>query len=90
MRNEALYTSLDFIKINVSSWNMGGVKPMEDIDINKWLFPFENDFMPEIFVLGFQEIIGLNVTNVVMSNKNKESRVAYWDKIIQKSLDKRT
>lgn len=53
MRNEGLYTSLDFIKINVSSWNMGGVKPLDDINISKWLFPFENEFMPEIFVLGF-------------------------------------
>lgn len=41
MQNEALFTSLDFLKINVSSWNLGGVKPMGDIDIKKWLFPFD-------------------------------------------------
>ena len=52
-KNESLFTQLDFLKINVSSWNLGGVKPMEDIDINKWLFPFDTNYFPDVFVLGF-------------------------------------
>ena len=27
--HENLFTALDFLKINVSSWNIGGVKPLE-------------------------------------------------------------
>ena len=53
LKNEGLYTSLEFIKINVSSWNLGGVKPLDSIDLCKWLFPFDTTFMPDIFVLGF-------------------------------------
>lgn len=53
MQNEGLYTSLEFMKINVSSWNLGGVKPMGDIDIKRWLFPFDQSFMPDLFVIGF-------------------------------------
>jgi len=41
-RWEGLYTSLDFLKINISTWNMGGVIPMgEELDLKKWLFPFD-------------------------------------------------
>jgi hypothetical protein len=36
----------------VSSWNLGGVKPLEKIDISKWLFPFDDDYIPDMFVIG--------------------------------------
>ena len=52
-KNEGMFTSLDFLKINVSSWNLGGVKPLEDINIQKWLFPFDQSYLPDVFVLGF-------------------------------------
>jgi|TARA_B110000285_G_C15108387_1_gene609457 hypothetical protein len=60
---------LDFLKINVASWNLGGVKPLEDIDISKWLFPFDQNYLPDLFIIGFQEIIPLTAKNVVQ-NKN--------------------
>lgn len=52
-KQESLFTTIDFLKVNVSSWNIGGVKPMEEMDIRKWLFPFEQNFLPDIFVIGF-------------------------------------
>ena len=65
-----MFTSLDFLKINVSSWNLGGVKPLEDINIQKWLFPFDENYMPDVFILGFQEIVPLTAKNVAFSSKN--------------------
>jgi len=60
----------------VSSWNLGGVKPLEKIDISKWLFPFDDDYIPDMFVIGMQEIVPLTAMNVV-ANKNT-SQVEYW------------
>jgi hypothetical protein len=37
---ESLFTSLDFLKISISTWNMGGVEPLTDTELTKWLFPF--------------------------------------------------
>ena len=65
-RWEGLYTSLDFLKINVSSWNMGGVIPMgEELDLKKWLFPFDLGYQPDMFVIGFQEVVPLTAQNIV-------------------------
>ena len=77
--SENLFTALNFLKINVSSWNIGGVKPLEIIDVAKWLFPFD-DFWPDIFVVGFQEIVPLTMSNVV-SNRNSTA-VEYWTQTI--------
>jgi len=41
VKQESIFTSLDFLKINVNTWNMGGVIPLEDTDITKWLLPFD-------------------------------------------------
>lgn len=44
IKQESLFTSLDFLKINVSTWNMGGVLPMESTDLSKWLLPFDQSY----------------------------------------------
>jgi len=87
-KNEALYTTLDFLKVNVSSWNMGGCKPLESIDITKWLFPFEGSYLPDVFVLGFQEVVPLTAKNVVQNKNMKQTE--YWEKTIQNTLDQQT
>ena len=65
VKQESLFTTLEHLKINVSSWNLGGVKPFEDIEISKWLFPFDQNYLPDLFVVGFQEIIPLTAKNIV-------------------------
>ena len=43
MSQEGLYTDLDFLKINVCSWNLGGIKPLfKSFDMRKWLLPFDS------------------------------------------------
>ena len=64
-KQESLFTSLDFLKINVSSWNLGGVIPLEKTNLHKWLFPFDSNYYPDMFVIGFQEIVPLTAKNIV-------------------------
>jgi len=33
------FSSQDFVKLAVCSWNMGGVKPYSQIDLRPWLLP---------------------------------------------------
>jgi hypothetical protein len=49
---------------------MGGVIPLEDTDITKWLLPFDQSNQPDMFVVGFQEVVPLTATNV-MGHKNQ-------------------
>lgn len=65
LKQESLFTSLDFLKINVSSWNLGGVIPLKRTDITKWLLPFDTNYQPDMFVVGFQEIVPLTAKNVM-------------------------
>lgn len=79
-KQESSFTTLDYLKINVSSWNLGGAKPMEDVDISKWLFPLGKEYVPDMFIIGFQEIVPLTAKNVV-TNKNADM-ISYWEKTI--------
>ena len=87
-KQESSFTTLDLLKINVSSWNLGGAKPMEDVDISKWLFPLGKEYVPDMFIIGFQEIVPLTAKNVV-TNKNADM-ISYWEKTIQRCLDQST
>lgn len=52
-RREDLYTEVKNMKVFVGSWNLGGVKPYENFDLGSWLLPFNENFIPDIAVIGF-------------------------------------
>jgi hypothetical protein len=33
------YTDINTVNLFVGTWNIGGVKPYESVDISSWLFP---------------------------------------------------
>lgn len=92
VKQEALYTGLDFLTIHVCSWNLGGTKPLsKTIDLAKWLFPFAGSAqaaLPDVIIVGFQEIVALNMTNVMMDKNSKQ--IAYWKDIIYDNLSQAT
>lgn len=49
------FSAIDFIKVAVCTWNMGGNKPYAEIDLKGWLLPGINDVKdaPDILVVGF-------------------------------------
>jgi len=51
------------IKISVGSWNICGIKPYEMVDLTSWLLP-QGSIAPDVFVLGFQEIVELKARNL--------------------------
>ncbi|KAI4352066.1 hypothetical protein L6164_006352 [Bauhinia variegata] len=73
-------------RIFLGSWNVGGVTPPEDLDIEDWLDRENNS--ADIYVLGFQEIVPLNAANV-LGPKNREISKK-WNSLIGAALNKTT
>ncbi|XP_065857335.1 type IV inositol polyphosphate 5-phosphatase 9 [Euphorbia lathyris] len=71
-------------KVFVSTWNVGGIVPTEDLDISDWL---NTPHICDIYVLGFQEIVPLRASNVLGSENTKTSMI--WNSIIRKALNKK-
>ena len=52
-KREDYFTEVNGYKLFVGTWNLGGIRPYESVDLSPWLFPFKKDFTPDIVVLGF-------------------------------------
>ncbi|WJX67088.1 phosphoinositide 5-phosphatase [Trifolium repens] len=70
-------------KIFVGSWNIGGIAPPQNLDIEDWL-NIQND-SADIYVLGFQEIVPLNAANVLGPQNKKISMK--WNSLIGATLN---
>ncbi|MQL75716.1 hypothetical protein Taro_008091 [Colocasia esculenta] len=70
-------------KIFVSTWNVGGVLPEDDIDLADWL-DIENAY--DIYVLGFQETVPLCARNVLGPERRRPS--SRWNSLIRAGLNR--
>nr|KAJ0211774.1 hypothetical protein LSAT_V11C400166050 [Lactuca sativa] len=73
-------------KVFVSTWNVGGVPPTEDLNIDDLLDTCNTPC--DIYVLGFQEVVPLRASNVLGSDKKKISMK--WNSLIRRSLNKKS
>ncbi|XVF85544.1 hypothetical protein PTKIN_Ptkin17bG0125700 [Pterospermum kingtungense] len=73
-------------RIFVSTWNVGGVAPHEDLDMEDLLDT--GNASCDIYVLGFQEIVPLSTSNVLGSENSKISMK--WNSLIREALNKKT
>ncbi|XWS22940.1 hypothetical protein CRYUN_Cryun29cG0078700 [Craigia yunnanensis] len=73
-------------RIFVSTWNVGGVAPHEDLDMEDLLDTGNTSC--DIYVLGFQEIVPLSTSNVLGSGNSKISMK--WNSLIREALNKKT
>jgi hypothetical protein len=54
------------MSIVVGSWNLGGIRPYENLELKTWL---QNQSTPDIVILGFQEIVPLSTSGLAGGNK---------------------
>ncbi|KAG4391186.1 hypothetical protein GLYMA_05G138100v4 [Glycine max] len=80
-------------KVFVSTWNVGGIAPDEDLNIDDLFETFNNSC--DIYILGycqncfrFQEIVPLRASNVLGSENNEISMK--WNSKIREALNKKT
>jgi len=72
-------------RVFASTWNVGGIAPSDDLDLEDWLGTRANTC--DIYVLGFQEIVPLNARNVLGPTKSCIS--AKWNSLIEEALNKK-
>ncbi|XP_062231989.1 type I inositol polyphosphate 5-phosphatase 1-like [Phragmites australis] len=77
------YIDVRELRICVGTWNVGGRFPPSDLDIQGWL---DMEEPADIYVLGFQEIVPLNASNIFGAEDNRPVEV--WEHIIRETLNK--
>ncbi|XP_019228380.1 PREDICTED: type IV inositol polyphosphate 5-phosphatase 9-like isoform X2 [Nicotiana attenuata] len=68
----------------VSSWNVGGITPPVDLNMEDLLHTQSN--LADIYVLGFQEIVPLNAGNIIVTENSSISM--QWNSLIRAALNK--
>ncbi|KAG2253930.1 hypothetical protein Bca52824_084066 [Brassica carinata] len=71
------------IRVCVGTWNVGGISPPSDLDIDDWI---EINQPADIYVLGLQEIVPLNAGNILGAEDNRP--VTKWEEVIRESLNR--
>ncbi|KAL8157661.1 type IV inositol polyphosphate 5-phosphatase 9-like [Apium graveolens] len=74
-------------KVFVSTWNVGGVSPTDDYDMEDFQ-DTQNNTPCDIYVFGFQEVVPLKAANILGSEKSKICMK--WNSLIRKTLNKYT
>ncbi|XP_042040839.1 type IV inositol polyphosphate 5-phosphatase 9-like isoform X2 [Salvia splendens] len=85
-RSQEYYIHHESFKLFVGSWNVGGIRPPDNLNLDKLLNT--EDTMADIYVLGFQEIVPLNAGNI-LATENSDVSVK-WNSFIKAALNKRT
>ncbi|KAF5750069.1 type I inositol 1 4 5-trisphosphate 5-phosphatase CVP2 [Tripterygium wilfordii] len=83
--NNINHKDLQTYKVFVSTWNVGGVTPNGDLNMEDWLDTFNT--LCDIYVLGFQEMVPLRASNILGSENMDISRK--WNSLIREALNKR-
>ncbi|XP_062221982.1 type I inositol polyphosphate 5-phosphatase 5-like [Phragmites australis] len=70
-------------RVFVGTWNVGGKPPDSSLNLEEFL---QIEGLPDIYVLGFQEIVPLNAGNVLVVEDNEPA--AKWLGLIYQALNK--
>ncbi|CDY53816.1 BnaAnng12820D [Brassica napus] len=79
----AQYINNKEIRVCVGTWNVGGVSPPSDLDIDDWI---DINHSADIYVLGLQEVVPLNAGNILGAEDNRP--VAKWEELIREALNR--
>ena len=75
------------IKIFVGSWNIAStsLNKYPKLNLDSWLLP-KNGIVPNIYIVGFQEVVELNAGNIVLNLEDREKILIDWAKKIEHSI----
>ena len=86
------FSDLKGLKIFVGSWNTANTElsKNKNLCLDSWLLPKDPKLVPDIYFIGFQEVVELNATNVIMISEEKQQQILNdWDLLINFSIQKR-
>ncbi|WJX89339.1 hypothetical protein P8452_71347 [Trifolium repens] len=79
----AQYINTKEVRVTIGTWNVAGLLPCNDLDIEDWLCIQEPS---DIYIIGFQEVVPLNAGNVLGAEDIKP--ISKWESIIRRTLNK--
>ncbi|EIN10872.1 inositol polyphosphate phosphatase [Punctularia strigosozonata HHB-11173 SS5] len=79
------YSTIKPCTIFAGTWNLNGRPPSSE-SLLPWLFPSSNASDPDIFAIGFQEIVPLTAQQIVQTDPEKRR---IWEARLLDTLDKR-
>ncbi|KAJ2982803.1 hypothetical protein NUW58_g6365 [Xylaria curta] len=81
------FSSTESISLWVGTFNLNGRTNGIDDDLSPWLWPRElGTTEPEIFAVGFQEIVELSAQQIMNSDPTRKQ---HWEKAIKRTLNTR-
>ncbi|KAI0540674.1 SacI homology domain-containing protein [Xylaria digitata] len=87
-KRSSQFSSTEPITLWVGTFNLNGRTNGIDDDLSSWLWPRElGTAEPEIFAVGFQEIVELSAQQIMNSDPTRKQQ---WEKAIKKALNART
>lgn len=79
------FTELHDLGVLCATWNVNGKKPDPEEDLSLWLKHHEGP-PPDIFCIGFQEIVDLTAVNV-MAETNTKKMSSKWRESLQHTIN---
>ncbi|CAM9113698.1 unnamed protein product [Ectocarpus sp. 13 AM-2016] len=83
MEREGNFCRYPSVTVFCGTYNVAG-KKSEGEDLGPWLKQCTGE--PDIYALGFQEIVDLNAVNVAVSDSKSQQRAAIWRQELEKFL----
>jgi hypothetical protein len=71
------FISWSDIIINVFSWNCAGNTPNATFDISNLLLPEDPSIVPDLYVVGLQEMVKLNAKSVIQGKDREKAML--WE-----------
>ncbi|KIM68900.1 hypothetical protein SCLCIDRAFT_104475 [Scleroderma citrinum Foug A] len=78
------YSTTRWCHLFVGTWNVNGRPPSEGL--RPWLFPRDDNDRPDVFVVGFQEIVLLNPQQIVQADPEKKRA---WELKLMEAINSR-
>lgn len=81
-RRRAEYSHDDTISIYAATFNVNGV--VQDVDLTPWLIPAGLDKSPELYLIGFQELVELTAGQILNADSVRKE---FWEHLILDCLN---
>ena len=85
------FSDIEKIKLYVATWNTSSTEPskISQLNLDSLLIPKDQKIVPDMYFVGFQEVVKLNATNIIITGEEKLQQILNeWDKKVFESLQK--
>lgn len=79
------------LTIYIATWNVNNIilddKQIQQIPFDKWLLPYKESCLPDVYCISLQEAVSLSAYNVVKGNsKENNDKIGKWEGVITKII----